>query len=167
MKHTHLFPALVATAVALTSCSTPSYETRAREDVAAVGDNLRPSGRDVGLPVLTATSPASDYLRFALLKHPQVEAAFHEWRATSRRSPPRAQPDPKLSFEADIAETVMTAMPGFMFDFMGRGKRDAMGREAAAASAVTYRNYVTAVLTTETAVRKAWVDLAYIDETSR
>ena len=156
----------MAATVILSGCRTPSYEKRAREDVAAVGGNLRPADRAVELPRLTAASPANDYLRFALIKHPQVEAAFHEWRASVEAiTPARTQPDPQLTFEADIADMVMTAMPGIMFDFMGWGKRAAMGREATAASAVAYRNYATAVFTTATAVRKAWVELAYIEET--
>ncbi|OAM91329.1 TolC family protein [Termitidicoccus mucosus] len=156
--------AVVAAAFS-SGCRTPSYEKRARDDVAAIARNLRPEGGAVELPVLASASPASDYLRFALLKHPQVEAAFYEWRASVEAiTPARSQPDPKLTFEADIADMVMTAMPGLMFDFMGWGKRAAMGREATAAGAVAYRDYVTTVLTTATAVRKAWVELAYIEE---
>jgi outer membrane protein TolC len=54
-----------------------------------------------------------------------------------------------------------------MFDFMTRGKRAAMGREATAASEVVYRNYATTVLRTAAAVRKAWIEIAYVDEALR
>ena len=63
-----------------------------------------------------------------------------------RTTPTRALPDPQFTFEADIADTLMTFMPGLMFDFMTRGKRSAMGREMIASSNVAYRVYVTAVL---------------------
>jgi outer membrane protein TolC len=160
-----LLASLAATAAALAGCRTPAYEKQARDDIAAVARNFRPADAPVELPVLTAASPAGDYLRFALLKHPQVEAAFYEWRASVEAiTPARSQPDPRLSFEADITDMVMTAMPGFMFDFMGRGKRAAMGREAAAAGDVAYRDYAATVFATATAVRKAWVELAYIEE---
>jgi outer membrane protein TolC len=39
-----------------------------------------------------------------------------------------------------------------------------MGREMAAGSEVAYRNYVTTLLRTVTAVRKMWIELAFIDE---
>ncbi|MDR0902031.1 MAG: TolC family protein [Opitutaceae bacterium] len=164
ISHRSIFLASLAAAL-LAGCGTPSYEKQARDGVAAVARNFRPTDRPVALPVLAEDSPAGDYLRFALLKHPRVEAAFYEWRASVEAiTPARSQPDPQLSFEADITDMVMTAMPGFMFDFMGRGKRAAMGREAAAASAVAYRDYVTVVLNTATAVRKAWVELDYAGE---
>ena len=129
---------------------------------------LRPAGRQPDLPVLTADSSLADYLRFALLNHPQVAAAFYDWRAAVEAiTPARSLPDPQFTFQADIADTVMTFMPGIMFDFMTRGKRAAMGREAAAASEVAYRTYAATVLRTAATVRKAWIELAYVDEALR
>jgi outer membrane protein TolC len=129
---------------------------------------LRPAGRKPDLPVLTTDSSLADYLRYALLNHPQVGAAFYDWRAAVEAiTPARSLPDPQLTFQADIADTLMTFMPGIMFDFMTRGKRVAMGREAAAASEVAYRNYATTVLRTAATVRKAWIELAYVDEALR
>ncbi len=126
---------------------------------------LRPAGRKPDLPVLTTDSSLADYLRYALLNHPQVGAAFYDWRAAVEAiTPARSLPDPQLTFQADIADTLMTFMPGIMFDFMTRGKRVAMGREAAAASEVAYRNYATTVLRTAAMVRKAWIEIAYVDE---
>ena len=58
----------------------------------------------------------------------------------------------------------MTFMPGLMFDFMTPGKRAAMSREMTAASGVSYRAYVAAVLRTAADARKAWIELAFIDE---
>lgn len=120
------------------------------------------------LPELADNSGADEYLRYAMLKHPAVTAAFYDWRAAVEAiTPARSLPDPQLTFEADISDTLMTFMPGIMFDFMTPGKRAAMGREAAAASEVTYRNYATTVLRTAAAVRKAWIELAYVDEALR
>ena len=154
----------------LAGCAgTPIREERAaRQQAAEVGRTYRPDNHQPALPALTAHSPAGDYLRFALLKHPQIEAAFHEWRAAVEAiTPARSLPDPQLTFETDITNTLTTFMPGVMFDFMTRGKRAAIGREAAAASQVAYRAYVSAVIRTATDVRRAWVDLAYIEETMR
>jgi len=145
-----------------------AVEKAARQQSTAIGDTLRPRHAMPALPELAANSDADEYLRYALLKHPAVGAAFYDWRASVEAiTPARSLPDPQLTFEADISNTLMTFMPGIMFDFMTQGKRAAMGREAAAASEVTYRNYATTVLRTAAAVRKAWIELAYVDEALR
>jgi cobalt-zinc-cadmium efflux system outer membrane protein len=108
------------------------------------------------------------FMLYAELNHAAVLGAYQDWRGTVEAiAPARALPDPKFTFEANIADTLMTFMPGLMFDFMTPGKRAAMGREATAVSQVAYRTYVTTVLRTAAAVRKGWVDLAYLDETVR
>jgi outer membrane protein TolC len=160
---------VVSAGLLLAGCVAASHEEQAAAArVQQTGAVLRPAGRKPELPVLTADSPLSDYLRYALLNHPQVGAAFYDWRAAVEAiTPARSLPDPQLTFQADIADTLMTFMPGIMFDFMTRGKRVAMGREAAAASEVAYRNYATTVLRTAATVRKAWIELAYVDEALR
>jgi outer membrane protein TolC len=165
------FPRFIVASVGLllAGCVAASHEEQAAvARVQQTGAVLRPAGRKPDLPVLTADSPLSDYLRFALLNHPQVAAAFYDWRAAVQAiTPARSLPDPQLTFQADIADTVTSFMPGIMFDFMTRGKRIAMGREAAAASEVAYRNYATTVLRTAATVRKAWIEIAYVDEALR
>jgi outer membrane protein, heavy metal efflux system len=160
---------LVSAGLLLAGCVAASHEEQAAAArVQQTGAVLRPAGRKPELPVLTADSPLADYLRYALLNHPQVGAAFYDWRAAVEAiTPARSLPDPQLTFQADIADTLMTFMPGIMFDFMTRGKRVAMGREATAASEVAYRNYATTVLRTAATVRKAWIELAYVDEALR
>ncbi len=143
-------------------------EKQARASVAQVGETLRPARAKPVLPALTPESPLTDYVRFAVLNHPRVEAAYHDWRAAvAAIAPTRALPDPQFTFEADITDTLMTFMPGLMFDFMTRGKRSAMGREMIASSNVAYRVYVTAVLSAAAQARKAWVELAFLDESIR
>ncbi|WP_044891649.1 TolC family protein [Opitutus terrae] len=161
---------LAALLLALAGCSTAPMagERAAREQLGRVAAAYRPSGHKPVLPVLGADSKLEDYVAFGVLNHPQVEAAYYDWRASVEAiTPARAQPDPKLTFEADIADMLMTLMPGLMFDFMGAGKRAAMANEAAARSGVAYRAYVAAVLQTAAEVRKAWVELAYTTETLR
>lgn len=115
-------------------------------------------------PILQAHSTQEDYLRFALLKHPRIAAAHADWRAAVEEiTPARSLPDPKLTFEADIADMVMTLMPGLMFDIMGPGKRAAMGREAAATADVAYQDYRAVVLQVAAELKKTLADLAYID----
>ncbi|HTX64358.1 MAG TPA: TolC family protein, partial [Opitutaceae bacterium] len=139
---------LVAAAVPLlfAACVSASRdEQAAREQVRAVGAALPAVDHRAELPALTADATLADDLRFALLNHPQVEAAFDEWRAAVLAiGPARALPDPKLTFQADIAGTLTSLMPGFMFDLMGPGRRAAMAGEAAAAAEAARRRYITA-----------------------
>jgi outer membrane protein TolC len=160
----------LAPGVLLASCAVaPSAaERQAHAQVASLGTSYRPASKKPALPVLTAESPLADYVRFALLNHPQVEAAYDEWRASvAAIAPARALPDPQFTFQADITDTLMSFMPGLMFDFMTPGKRAAMAREAAASSGVYYRSFVSSVLATATEARKAWIDLAFVDESIR
>lgn len=151
------FPGCVGTRIAA--------EKSARDRVAQVGDELRPAHAKPALPALPAESPLETYVRYAVLNHPAVEAAYYDWRAAVEDiTPARSLPDPQFTFEADISDMLMTFMPGLMVDYMTAGKRAAMGREVAAGSEVVYRNYVTTLLRTAAAARKAWIELAFIDE---
>ena len=126
--------------------------SRLREDLAG----LRPD------------SSEADFVRFAVYHHPAVRAAYYDWKASvAAIAPARALPDPQLTFQADIADTLMSLMPGLMFDLMGSGKRAAMAHEATATSTVAYRAYVAEVVKTAAALRKAWVELAYANDTNR
>lgn len=158
-----LFPVSVV-ALLLSSCTTaPSAgEKQARQEVARVGDALaaKPS-----MAQLTPDSPLADYVRFAALNHPEVRAAYLDWRAAvSAIAPNRALPDPQLTFEADIADTIMTLMPGVMFDFMAPAKRRAMADEALGSANTAYRAYVGSVLNVAARVRKGAIELAYVDQ---
>jgi cobalt-zinc-cadmium efflux system outer membrane protein len=151
----------------LTACVNPrtDEETHSRQQLSSISRVYRPDGHKPTLPALTGGSAATDFLRFALLNHPQVEAAYYDWKSSvAAIAPARALPDPQLTFQADITTTVMSLMPGLMFDIMAPGKRAAMGREASAASESAYRAYATVVVTTAAELRKAWVELAYVDE---
>lgn len=166
-KLSGLGAALVA---AISGCAlAPSAaEKQARTEVARIGTAIRPASPKPPLPDLRTDSPLTDYVHFAVLNHPRIEAAYHDWRATvSVIAPTRALPDPQVTFEADIADTLMTFMPGLMFDFMAPAKRAAMGQEAVGASRVAYRVYAGEVLAVAASVRKAWLELAYVDEALR
>jgi outer membrane protein TolC len=154
----------------LSSCTVaPSaVERQARAQISQIGDVIRPAAPKPSLPVLNPDSSLSDYVLFGVLNHPRVEAAYHEWRASvAAIAPARALPDPQFTFQADVTDTLMSFMPGLMFDFMTPGKRAAMANEAASASRVAYRTYVATVLEVATGVRKAWLELAYVDEALR
>jgi len=170
-------PALILPAMLmLDGCAgTPRPEEKsARAQVGQVGRELQaaPASRDGGhppiakpsLPVLRPDSPPGDFVLYATLNHPSVVAAYYDWLATVETiTPAGALPDPQFTFQADVADTLMSFMPGLMFDLMGPGKRAAMGREAAATADVARRAYITAVLRVAAEAHKAWVELAYIE----
>jgi len=159
----------MAGSLLLAGCVAASREERrSLARVRETGALLHPGATRPKLPELTADSPFADDLRFALRNHPQVEAAYDDWRAAvTAISPTRALPDPQFTFQADVTDTLMSFMPGLMFEFMTPGKRSAMAHEATASSEVYYRSFVSAVLTTAADARKAWIDLAFVDESIR
>lgn len=111
-----------------------------------------------------ADAAPGDYIRYAVARHPAVFAAYGDWRAAvASIRPAGALPDPQLTFQADVASTLMSLMPGLMFDVMLPGKRLAMAREASAASEVAHREYIAAVVRVAAGVRRAWIELAYVD----
>jgi cobalt-zinc-cadmium efflux system outer membrane protein len=164
MKLLLLAVPLLSTLLVSGCVSASPKEQAAREAVQRTRDLLQlPETRSVPPP--PAAAPLGDYVRYAVLRHPSVAAAYHEWRASvAAIAPARALPDPQLTFEADVADTLMSLMPGLMFDFMTPGKRAAMAREVTAGSEVAYREFTVAVLRVATEVRRAWIDLAYARE---
>jgi len=156
--------------VALVGCSgVPSREEKsARTEMRATGAELLAQEGRPALPELRPASPPEEFVRYAVLNHPAVIAAYYDWRASIEDIVTARSPlDPQFTFQADITDTLTSFMPGIMFNFMGSGKRSAMGREATAASGVARRDYISTVLKTAAETRNAWIELAYVDEAVR
>ncbi len=159
-----------AAMIALVGCvGTPTpAERAARSDVALVSQRYRPGDAKPTLPALDATSPLADYLRFAMLNSPRVEAAYYDWAASVEAiTPARSLPDPRLTFKSDIADTVMSLMPGLMVDLPGPGKLRAAGDAMAAESRVAYFGFEREILRTALAVKAAYYRLHFLEETIR
>lgn len=136
--------------------------------MAAIAQRYRPGDAKPALPALTTTSPLADYLLFAMLNGPRVEAAYYEWAAAVEGiTTARSLPDPRLTFEADIADTIMSLMPGLMVDLPGPGKLKAAGDVMAAESRVAYFGFEREVLRTALAVKSAYYRLHFLEETIR
>jgi outer membrane protein TolC len=158
--------AVSAVAFALAGCGTIATpeEERARNDERVVEHIYRPGGERPDLPALQATSPLGDFLRFAVLNQPQVEAAYFDWIASIRRiTVERSPPDPRLTFQADIATTVMALLPGLMWDFPGPGKLSTAAAVASAESNAAYFTFEQAVLQAAFALKKAYYELHFLD----
>jgi cobalt-zinc-cadmium efflux system outer membrane protein len=156
--------------VLLAGCKgTPTQgEKEARRQVQAVAGTYRPEGRKPELPVLTSQSSLSNFLTYALLNQPQVEAAYFDWLASVEGiTVARSLPDPQLTFQMDIQEVVTSLMPGLMMSFPGFGKLRAAGAVAAAGSQVQFYAFRTASLQSAYAVQSAYYRLYFLDERIR
>ena len=156
--------------LALTGCKgIPARNERAaRQDLKTVGDTFRPQNQRPALPTLQTNSSLSNFLHFAVLNQPQVEAAYFDWAASVERiTVERSLPDPRLSFESDIADIVMTVMPGLMQDFPGPGKLKAAAVVASAEGKAKYFVFETSVLQTAFALKQAYYQLWFLNEKIR
>lgn len=139
-------------------------ERRAQQAQATVEQSYRPTGERPPLPKLDTNASLHDFLLFAMLNQPQVEAAYFDWAASVRRiTVERSLPDPRLTFESDIADMVMSAMPGLMMDFPGPGKLKAAANVATAESDARYFQFESAILQTAFALKKAYYQLHFLD----
>ena len=143
-------------------------EKEARQRVQAVAHNYRPEGKKPELPVLTRQSSLSNFLAYALLNQPQVEAAYFDWLASVERiTVERSLPDPQVTFQMDIQEVVTSLMPGLMMSFPGAGKLRAAAAVASAESQAKYFAFQTTSLQSAYAVERAYYQLYFLEEKLR
>jgi cobalt-zinc-cadmium efflux system outer membrane protein len=152
---------------ALAGCrgiSTPG-ERQARHDLGTVASQYRPGNSRPTLPELRPDSSLSNFLAFALLHSPTVEAAFYDWSASVENiTVTRSLPDPQLTFQAYIQDVVTSLMPGFAWSFPGPGKLKARAGVAAAASEGKYFTFESAVLQAAFNLERAYYQLGLLDE---
>ena len=156
--------------VALAGCRgiPTKKESRARAQVQAMQRLYRPDDERPALPKLQAESSLEDYLRFAMLNNPQVEAAYYDWRESVERiTVERSLPDPKLTFEMFFADTVTSLMPGLMTDLPGPGKLAARAGVASAESESKYFQFQSEALQAAFAVKKSYYPLHFLSEKIR
>ncbi|HEX7618423.1 MAG TPA: TolC family protein [Verrucomicrobiae bacterium] len=167
---TLMFVGLFATGgLVLAGCrgiQTPG-ERQARQDFGAVAGQYRPANRPA-LPELTPDSSLSNYLAFALLNSPTVEAAYYDWAASVENiTVARSLPDPQITFQADIMDIVSSVMPGFLQQFPGPGKLKARARVAVTESGGKYFAFESAVLQASFNLKRAYYRLGLLDEQLR
>lgn len=139
-------------------------ERHARQDLGTIGNVYRPLHERPTLPALRGESGLGEFLQFAILNQPQVEAAYYDWSAAVQRiTVERSLPDPKLTFSTDIADMVMSLMPGLMMDFPGPGKRRAAANVATAESEARYFAFESSVLRAAFVFKKAYYELHFLE----
>ncbi|MDH7501909.1 MAG: TolC family protein [Verrucomicrobiota bacterium] len=161
---------VVLAVLLLVSCSgVPTRgEREARKSMQALSHRFVQSRTERNLPVLTNGCSLGDYLRFAMLNHPSVEAAYFDWASSIEQiTIDRSRPDPRFMFEADIADIVMTVMPGLLQMFPAPGKLKAAASVATASSTQKYFAFEAAVLRTAFNVKRAYYQLCFLDESIR
>jgi len=170
MKSVVILSVLTASALAFAGCrGVPAPgEASARHNLTVVAREYPVDFDQPALPELTADSSLSNYLAFALANSPSVQAAFYDWSAAVENiTVARSRPDPQLTLQAYITDTLTSLMPGLAWNFPGPGKLSARGRAATAASEGKYVAFESAVLQTVFEVKKAYYNLALLQEQVR
>jgi outer membrane protein TolC len=143
-------------------------EKQARQQYQTVARTYRPHNQKPTLPVLSANSSLSNFLAFAMLNQPKVEAAYYDWVASIERiTEARSLPDPQITFQMDIENIVSSIMPGLMMNFPGPGKLHAGAEIASAESQAKYFNFQSAVLESAFDVKRAYYQLYFLTEKIR
>ena len=145
-----------------------SGEKQARHDFGTIAGNYRPDNQRPALPELTPESSLSNYLAYALLNSPVVEASFYDWSASVESiTVTRSLPDPQLTFQAYIQGVITSLMPGFAWSFPGPGKLKARAGVAAAQSQGKYFTFEIAVLQTAFNLKRTYYQLGLLEEQLR
>jgi outer membrane protein TolC len=143
-------------------------EKQARGDLASVARQYRPQGKRPPLPSLRTNASLGDFLTYAMLNQPEIEAAYFDWAGSVEKiTVERSLPDPKLTFQAYIQNTLTSLMPGLMQDIPGSGKLKAAANVAVAESRAKYSTFETSVLRAAYSVKAAYYQLWFLDEKIR
>ncbi|MDO9555599.1 MAG: TolC family protein [Atribacterota bacterium] len=107
----------------LSGCATAPTRVE-KEERAKVSQAERVYREKVNLPELSEESSLPEFIRYALLNNPKVEAAFYRWKeAVETIAVSRYLPNPQLSFEAEISSGGLEMLePGLMFMLPASGK---------------------------------------------
>lgn len=169
-------------ALILAGCNSSPFKDLPAHEPGAAGariwskadlDGPREGADDAELPVLDSDSVLADYLLYAGLNNPGLEAAFQRFRASAERLPQvRALPDPRLTFgvylqEVETAAGPMNSRVGIAqtFPWFGRlqDQEDAAARDANAA----WRRYQAEKLDLFERVTTAVYELRYLHQAIR
>ncbi|CAN5498244.1 hypothetical protein BH09SUM1_BH09SUM1_00740 [soil metagenome] len=151
-------------------------EKNSREGLAGVAAQFRPDDISSVLPMLTADSSLQDYLRYAVLRRPEVERAYYDWAASVERiTIARSLPDPVFTagadlqnaFENDLSNIVVLLVSGLAIDLPGPGKLRARADLATAETTAKYAEFQAAVAKTALDTRTVYFDLFLVSERSR
>ena len=153
--------------LALTGCKglTTHGEREARHEAGTVKAAYRPSDQRPVLPNLTTNSSLGDFLTFAMLNQPQIEAAYYDWAALVENiTVARSLPDLQFTFQMYIQDVITSVMPGLMAQIPWLGKLQAQARAATAESQAKYFVFEGVVLQTVYDVKQNYYQLWFLDK---
>lgn len=148
-------------------------ETNARQEHGEFAARFRPTGNLPTLPPLVATSSLDDFLRYAVLRHPTVEASYYEWAASIERiTVARSLPDPVFTvgldvqkgLEDDVASMVMALMGGVMMELPGPGKLRARADLQTEESKAQFARFQLASIEAALDARDAYYELFLVEK---
>jgi outer membrane protein, heavy metal efflux system len=103
-----------------------------------------------------------------MLNQPRVAAAYYDFAAAVERiTVERSLPDPRLSFEMDIQDVVMTLMPGIMADLPWLRRLRIQADQATAESQGRYYAFEAAVLQAAYDVKRPFFQLHFLKDRIR
>ncbi len=121
------------------------------------------------LPELNDQSSLSDYLAYAALKNPGLEASYNLWQAALQKVPQaKSLPNPKLSYGVFIREVETRVGPqeqkfGLSQSFPWFGKLRLRGDVAAEAANAAYQKYQSKKLRLFYEVKNTYYEYYYLD----
>ena len=143
-------------------------ERAARQDLDTVRSAFGADSYPKSLPVLNTNSPLSDFLQYSMLNQPSIAAAYYDWAASVERiTIERSLPDPKLTFQAYITDTLTSLMPGLMQEFPWPGKLGAAGDASAAEAKSKYYAFENAALAAAFSVKQSYYQLWFLEDKIR
>jgi outer membrane protein TolC len=173
-RHALLFGSLLAfaslTVLLLAGCKgiPTKSEKEAREQQRKVSADYRPNGQKPALPTLKPDSSLSNFLAYAMLNQPKVEAAYFDWLASIERiTQARSMPDPQFGFQMDIQRVVTSIMPGLMAAIPWPDKLRVGANIASAESKGKYFAFQAAILENALAVKRAYYQIYFLTEKIR
>lgn len=112
--------------ITLTGCSyfysdrqkTKEKVIEKKKEIEGLEGIYRPKGERPKLPLLDENSDISDFIKYAILNNPKIEAEFYSWKEeVYKLASERFLPEPKISFEGTINSILKELMVGIMFMF--------------------------------------------------
>ncbi len=127
-----------------------------------------PASSPEPLPTLDADAALEDYLAYAAMNNPGLEAAFHRWQAGLQRVPrARALPDPRITYRYYIREVETRVGPqrhglGVAQTVPWPGKLRERAGVATEAAEAARRRYEAEKVRLFHRVKVAWYEYAYL-----
>jgi outer membrane protein TolC len=134
----------------------------------AVASTYRPNAEKPTLPPLNPQSGLSNFLTYAMLNQPNIEAAYYDWMASVERiTTARSLPDPQFTFQMDVQGMVTSIMPGLMATIPWPAKLRVGADVASAESQAKFFVFQSAVLSSAFEVKRTYYQLYFLAEKIR